>query len=143
MPHAAQDQMDGEARSYRRVMNCGTALVVDDSPDARDFLTVVVAEAGYRVLCADSVRAALGVLRAGVTIDLVIVDYNLEDGTGAALVHQAVNEGRLDPLATPTIICTAYRYVELPPNVRMLHKPVEPDALLRTIRAAVPTRIVG
>jgi len=135
--------MDGEARSYRRVMNRGTALVVDDSPDARDFLTVVVAEAGYRVLCAESVRAALGILRDGNAIDLVIVDYNLEDGTGAALVHQAVNEGRLDPLTTPTIICTAYRYVELPPNVRMLQKPVEQEALLLAIRTAAPTRIVG
>ena len=45
--------MQGEARSYRRVMNRGTALVVDDSPDARDFLRVVVAEAGYR-WCAPS-----------------------------------------------------------------------------------------
>jgi DNA-binding response OmpR family regulator len=135
--------MDGEARSYRRVMNRGTALVVDDSPDARDFLTVVVAEAGYRVLCAESVQHALGILRMETGIDVVIVDYNLGDGTGAALVHQAVNEGRLDPETTPTIICTAYRYVELPPNVTMLQKPVEPEALLRAIRAPAPTRIVG
>lgn len=135
--------MDGEARSYRRVMSSGTALVVDDSPDARDFLTVVVAEAGYQVLCAESVRDALGILRAGTAIDVVIVDYNLEDGTGAALVHQAVNEGRLDPRTTPTFICTAYRYVELPPNVTLLQKPVEPEALQRAIRAAAPTRIVG
>jgi DNA-binding response OmpR family regulator len=134
--------MHGEARSYRRVMNRGTALVVDDSPDARDFLTVVVAEAGYRVVCAESVRQALSILRAE-TIDVAIFDYNLEDGTGAALVHQAVNEGRLDPLTTRTIICTAYRYVELPPNVTMVQKPIEPEALLRAIQAEVPAQIVG
>jgi CheY-like chemotaxis protein len=126
--------MNEEARSYRRVKNRGTVLVVDDSPDARDYLTVVLVEAGYRVLCAESVREALGMLRAGASIDVVLVDYNLEDGTGAAFVHQAVNEGRLDPGATPTLICTAYRYVELPPNVRMLQKPVDPSALLRAIR---------
>ncbi|HTQ43748.1 MAG TPA: response regulator [Polyangiaceae bacterium] len=124
-------------------MNRGTALVVDDSPDARDFLTVVVAEAGYRVLCAESVQHALGILRVETAIDLVIVDYNLEDGTGAALLHQAINEGRLNPQTTPTIMCTAYRYVELPPNVTMLQKPVEPEALLRAIRAAATTRFVG
>ncbi len=134
--------MQGEARSYRRVMNRGTALVVDDSPDARDFLTVVVAEAGYRVVCAESVRQALSILRAE-TVDVAIFDYNLEDGTGAALVHQAVNEGRLDPLTTRTIICTAYRYVELPPNVTMVQKPIEPEALLRAIQAEVPAQIVG
>lgn len=135
--------MNGEARSYRRVKNQGTVLVVDDSPEARDFFTVVVVEAGYRVLCADSVRDALAILRAGTAIDVVIVDYNLEDGTGAAFVHQAVNEGRLDPRSTPTIMCTAYRYVELPPHVTMLQKPVEPSALMGAIEFAASTRIVG
>jgi len=135
--------MNAEASSYRRVKNRGTVLVVDDSPEARDFITVVVAEAGYRVLCAESVKEALSVLRAGESVDVVIVDYNLGDGTGAAFVHQAVNEGRLDPRSTPTIICTAYRYVELPPNVTMLQKPVEPSALLEAIRLATPTQIVG
>ena len=93
-------------------------------------------------MCAESVRQALSILRAE-AIDVAIFDYNLEDGTGAALVHQAVNEGRLDPLTTRTIICTAYRYVELPPNVRMVQKPIEPEALLRAIHAEVPAQIVG
>jgi CheY-like chemotaxis protein len=125
-----------EASSYRRVVNRGTLLIVDDSPDARDFFTVVAAEAGYRVLCAESVREALAILRAGTSVDVVIVDYSLEDGTGTELVHQAVNEGRLDPQSTPTLICTAYRYVELPPNVAMLQKPVDPSALLQAIELA-------
>jgi DNA-binding NtrC family response regulator len=136
--------MNGEASSYRRVTNRGTVLVVDDSPDARDFFTVVVAEAGFRVVCAESVRDALGILRSGISVDVVIVDYSLEDGTGTALVHQAVNEGRLDPQETPTLICTAYRYVELPPNVTMLQKPVDPSALLRAIELAAPAlQVVG
>jgi CheY-like chemotaxis protein len=112
---------------------------VDDSPDAREFFTLVVAEAGYRVVvCAESVREALGFLRARTAIDVAIIDYSLGDGTGTALVHQAVTEGCLDPRSTPTIICTAYRYVELPPNVAMLQKPVEPSALLQTIERATP-----
>jgi CheY-like chemotaxis protein len=127
-----------EARSYRRVMKRGTALVVDDSPDAREFFSVVVAEAGYRVLCAGSFREALDILRAGNSVDVAIFDYSLEDGTGTGLVHQAVTEGLLDPGSTPTFICTAYRYVELPPNVAMLQKPVEPSALLQAIRLATP-----
>jgi CheY-like chemotaxis protein len=120
-------------------MNRETILVVDDSADTRDFITVVATEAGYRVVCAESVRDALSVLRAGVSIDVVIVDYSLEDGTGVALVHQAVNEGRLDLESTPTFICTAYRYVELPPNVAMLRKPVDPAALLKALRQATLT----
>jgi hypothetical protein len=53
-------------------------------------------------------------------------------------VHQAITEGLLDPRSTPTFICTAYRYVELPPNVTMLHKPVDPSALMQAIQLAEP-----
>jgi len=127
-----------EARSYRRVMKSGTALIVDDSPDAREFFSLVVADAGYRVVCAESVQEALGILRARMPIDVAIIDYCLEDGTGTGLVHQAVTEGYLDPRSTPTFICTVYRYVELPPDVAMLQKPVEPSALLHAIQLATP-----
>jgi len=118
-------------------------LVVDDSPDARDFFTAVFVEAGYRVVCAASVGQALGILRAGRALDVVLVDYILEDGTGAALVHQAINEGRLDPRSTPTCICTAYRYVELPPNVAMPRKPIESSALLQAVGRCIPNQTVG
>ena len=130
--------MSKELRSYRRVRNRWTALIVDDSRDAREFFTLVVAEAGYRVLCAESVGQALGILREGKWVDVAIVDYSLEDGTGTGLVHQAVTEGLLDPRSTPTFICTAYHYVELPPNVAMLHKPVDPSVFLHAIRRAPP-----
>jgi CheY-like chemotaxis protein len=114
-----------------------TVLVVEDARDVREFLSVVFEDAGYRVQSAGSVEEALGVLRAGRRVDVVVADYNLGDGTGAELIHQASNEGHLDVKVTATLICTAYRYVELPPRVHLVHKPVNVRELLRVIEGAL------
>ncbi|MGD0529820.1 MAG: response regulator [Polyangiaceae bacterium] len=113
-----------------------TVLVVEDAMDTREVFAVTLEEAGYRVVCADSVREALALLRAGHAIDVVVADYNLGDGTGAELLHQASNEGHIRLSETPALICTAYRYVELPPGVEILHKPVGPNELLRAVAVA-------
>jgi CheY-like chemotaxis protein len=114
-----------------------TVLVVEDARDTLDFFTAALEAAGYRVVCAQSVQEALEVLRERRGIDVLFADYNLGDGTGAELIHQASNEGHLDVTATPALICTAYRYVELPPHVTMVHKPVDPNELPRVIARAL------
>jgi CheY-like chemotaxis protein len=114
-----------------------TVLVVEDARDVREFLSVVLEGAGFLVQSAGSVEEALSVLRAGGGVDVVVADYNLGDGTGAELIHQASNEGHLDVRVTATLICTAYRYVELPPRVRLVHKPVDAGELLRVIEGAL------
>jgi two-component system cell cycle sensor histidine kinase/response regulator CckA len=114
-----------------------TVLVVEDAEDVRRFFTACVEGAGYRVLCAESVHEALSLLRAGNGVDLILADYVLGDGTGVELIHQASNEGHLDTRVTPTLICTAYRYVELPPDVRIVRKPIDPSELLRQIAEAL------
>jgi CheY-like chemotaxis protein len=111
-----------------------TVLIVEDAEDIREFFAVSLQDAGYRVVCAASVREALGHLRAGTPAEVVVVDYSLPDGTGAELIHQARNEGHFDPKTTRTLICTAYRYVELPPYVQILHKPLTPLELVQAVR---------
>jgi CheY-like chemotaxis protein len=114
-----------------------TVLIVEDAEDTREFFAVTLADAGYRVLCAESVQEALTLLRAGGDVDVVIADYSLSDGTGAELIHQAANEGHLDLASTPALICTAYRYVELPPHVAIVHKPIGPVELVREVNGRV------
>jgi CheY-like chemotaxis protein len=114
-----------------------TVLVVEDARDVREFFTEVLQDAGYRVECAESVQEALCVLRTGRGVDVIFADYNLADGTGAELIHQASNEGHLDVRVTATLICTAYRYVELPPHVSMVHKPLDAAQLLRVVARAL------
>jgi hypothetical protein len=38
---------------------------------------------------------------------------------------------------TATLICTAYRYVELPPHVSMVHKPLDAAQLLGVVERAL------
>jgi CheY-like chemotaxis protein len=113
-----------------------TILVVEDAADVREYFATSLRDAGYRVVDAESVQQALGLLRAGRGVDAILADYNLGDGTGAELIHQAGNEGLFDAARKPAVICTAYRYVELPPHAVMLHKPIDPTELLRAMDAA-------
>jgi len=114
-----------------------TVLVVEDARDVRELFSVVLQDAGYHVESAESVQEALQVLRRGRGVDVIVADYNLGDGTGAELIHQASNEGHLDVRVTATLICTAYRYVELPPHVSMVRKPIDGTQLLQAVERAL------
>lgn len=116
-----------------------TILVVEDAEDVREYFATSLRDAGYRVIDAESVQDALRVLRAGKAVDAILADYNLADGTGSELIHQAGNEGFFDAGRQPALICTAYRYVELPPHASMLHKPIHPGDLLRAMETAFAT----
>jgi CheY-like chemotaxis protein len=113
-----------------------TILVVEDVADVREYFAAALRDAGYRVLDVESVHDGLALLRAGRSIHAILADYNLVDGTGAELIHQAWNEGLFDPARQPAVICTAYKYVELPPHVVILHKPIDPAELLRALETA-------
>ena len=114
-----------------------TILVVDDDPDVLAHCDAILGCGGYRVLGAASVAEALDLLRVSRSIDLIIADYKLGDGTGSELIHQASNEGLFDVHVRPALICTAYRYVEPPPNVAVVHKPIHGDDLARRVDEAL------
>lgn len=114
-----------------------TILIVEDAEDTLEVMTLVFEAVGYRVLSAESIVGALGLLRGGERIDVILSDYNLVDGSGVAMIRKAVVEGLLDLAITPALICTACENVEAPPNVPVLHKPIDPMVLLREVDQAV------
>jgi DNA-binding response OmpR family regulator len=61
-----------------------TVLVVDDDPEWRERLRSAFAEAGYRSLSADATASALRLLRDDLC-DLAVLNFDLENGGGAAL----------------------------------------------------------
>ncbi|HEY8089078.1 MAG TPA: response regulator [Polyangiaceae bacterium] len=118
-------------------MSSRIILVVEDAPDIRDLLATTLRDAGYRVIESEAVGDALAILRGGAPIDAVIADYKLGDGTGVELIHQARNERAPANAELRAILCTAYGYVEVPPGVTMLRKPVHPDRLLEAVAATL------
>ncbi len=108
-----------------------TILVAEDDEDMREHVAATFEAQGYRVLAAGSAEEALGLLRRE-RVDVILADYDLPRDTGAALLHQAINEGLIDA-ATRAVICTGYTYVPAPPGVPVIHKPIDPVQLVLEI----------
>src|SRR5207237_9724589 len=60
-----------------------TVLVIDDDPESRERLRNAFADAGYRSLSADDSASGLRLLRDD-SCDLAVLDFDLENGGGAA-----------------------------------------------------------
>jgi len=65
-----------------------TILTVDDDPDVREFANNVLAEAGYRVLEAQSGEAALRVIENEPEIQLILTDIVMPGLNGIDLARQ-------------------------------------------------------
>lgn len=117
-------------------MSPRTILVVEDADDVRELFAVALRSGGFLVLEADSVSSALALLRSS-RVDAVVADYNLGDGSGMELIHQARYERPSTMTPLRAVICSAYRYVEVPRDVPRLQKPVEPEVLVSTVTACL------
>ncbi len=103
-----------------------SVLVVDDEEVVRNFMTRVLAEAGYRVLSAANGREALTVLgHAG--IDLVVTDIMMPEMGGIEL---GIRISQF-PLAPPVIYASASDHPPGGMGGRYLQKPFRAAALIR------------
>jgi len=115
-----------------------TILVVDDDLSVTDSLRLVLTDAGFQVLTANSFTAARAIFREA-QFDLVITDLCLPDGTGIDVITHVKTEapetevilmtghGSLD-ITIEAIKRGAYYYVE---------KPCTPDTLYTLINRAL------
>lgn len=118
-------------------------LVIDDEPDVRESLEMLLESWGHIVLSAASAEDALRRLPGwGRVPDLVIADYRLQNGdTGGQAIARV--EVHLRPVAKlPAIILTGDTAPERLQQAQalghgLLHKPVQPDALHKIIDDAL------
>jgi DNA-binding NtrC family response regulator len=112
-------------------------LIVDDEPNLRRLLGLVLREEGHAVAEAGSVAAARAALE-GATLDLVVTDQKLPDGDGLAVLAAA---RELSP-GVPVLFLTAYATVELAVSAMragafdVVAKPFDPEAVKAAVRRA-------
>ncbi len=110
------------------------ALVVDDDADSRELLAGIASREGFSVGQADTLRAARAQL-ARAAPDLVLVDLELPDGDGMALLRDLQL-----PAATDVVLVTGHASIDgAIEGLRLgasdyLIKPVDMDRLVQLLR---------
>jgi len=83
-------------------------LVVDDEPNLRTVLTMLLEEDGYVVLTAENGERGRALLDGGTAIDLVVTDLKMAGLDGLALLKHVRASGR----DVPVVMITAYGTIE-------------------------------
>ncbi|WP_245329279.1 MASE1 domain-containing protein [Bradyrhizobium centrolobii] len=143
LPSCADEQITGKdysaARAKSRQPQRQTVLVVDDSADVADVTSSLFEHLGYETIYRDSAEAALKLLEAGTKIDLVFSDIVMP-GTidGVGLAREIRSRYPNLPIALTTGYSDAAKAA--PPNLRILRKPFDTEALRDFIQEITPAR---
>lgn len=118
-------------------MGSKTILIVEDHPDCRELLAVVLARSGYGVI-----KAATGleaIARARETVpDLILMDFGLPGMTGDKIIMRLKEDPSTEKI--PVIVTTGYldanvaRRAVVAGAVKVLVKPFELDGLLAAMQ---------
>jgi CheY-like chemotaxis protein len=107
-----------------------TILVVDDDRSIREFVRLVLEDAGYRVLSAADGREALELTqRVGRDVALVITDINMPVMDGDDLAERLLRQ-RPD---RPVVRTTGGDVDDVAGSLPILRKPFTPDDLERLV----------
>jgi CheY-like chemotaxis protein len=117
-----------------------TILVVDDDPDARDYLSAVLRDNGFAAATAADGTEALAAIEQA-TPDLVTLDITMPQQSGVAVYRKLKEDDRLKGI--PVIIVTGVsddfrRFIssrrQVPPPEGYLSKPVDHKQFLEMVR---------
>jgi PAS domain S-box-containing protein len=141
LPVCVDEQIAGKevsaAKTKTQHSQRQTVLVVDDSADVAEVTSSLFEHLGYETIYRDSAEAALKLLEAGTKIDLVFSDIVMPgtiDGVGLA------REIRSRYPNLPVALTTGYSDAAkaAPPNLRILRKPFDTEALRDFIQDVAP-----
>jgi CheY-like chemotaxis protein len=120
-----------------------TILVVDDDSDALELLHTILAACGAKVLAASTTMHARGYLLT-VTPDMIVCDLALPREDGLTFMRGVRASMNPAVARVPAIAVTAF-YEDYPPRsaqefTAYFQKPIDIDALTRTIASLLPPR---
>ncbi|KPJ95474.1 MAG: hypothetical protein AMS18_02830 [Gemmatimonas sp. SG8_17] len=113
-----------------------TVLVVDDDPDARDFLTTVLQDHGFATATAKDGAEAIMMIEQAAP-DLVALDITMPEKSGVAVYRRLKQDDNLKSI--PVIIITGVsdefeKFIssrrQVPPPEGYISKPVEHQKLV-------------
>jgi two-component system, chemotaxis family, CheB/CheR fusion protein len=120
----------------------GSILVVEDDPEVRELLDLLLKQEGHHVAASPDGKAALAlVARGAMRPDLVIADYNLPNGMDGLEVVAKLREQFHSPI--PVIVLTGdistgtLRRITIE-NCVQLNKPMKPKELMQVIERLLP-----
>jgi len=120
-----------------------TILVVDDEPDARDFLMTVLTDHGFLAVAARDGTEAIAILERQPP-DLVTLDITMPERSGVAVYRRLKEDELLKRI--PVIIVTGIsdefeRFIStrrrVPPPEGYISKPVDHERFLAMVRELV------
>ena len=136
---AAIPLMPAPEPAQARPPGCYRVLVVDDDPLVLGSTVTMLEELGHTVISAASGKEALGMLKSGAEIELVITDYAMPGMTGVELA------GELHKLRPNLTVLLASGYAELQgsiaPGLARLRKPFGLGALAQAIEEALDRQV--
>ncbi|HXI31726.1 MAG TPA: ATP-binding protein, partial [Vicinamibacterales bacterium] len=108
VPHIEQRSVPRDSTAASHVSLDGiSVLVVDDEPDAREVLALVLEERGATVTAVQSAAAALRVLKKSVP-DVLVSDVGMPGVDGHALIRQVRGLPESEGGQIPAVALTAY-----------------------------------
>lgn len=120
-----------------------TILVVDDEPDARDYLTTVLRDNGFTAVAASDGAEAIAMLDRAPP-DLVALDITMPETSGVAVYRKLKEAAQLRriPVIIVTGISEDFRQFistrrQVPPPEGYITKPVDAEEFVATVRKLV------
>ncbi len=119
--------------------NLKTILVVDDEPDARDYLTTVLEDNGFAVSTAKDGTEAIAMIDQAAP-DLVSLDITMPEKSGVAVYRKLKEDEQLKGI--PVIVVTGIsddfkKFIssrrQVPPPEGYISKPVDAEQFLKMV----------
>jgi len=142
----AEREGNGLPAGFSKILDGLRILVVDDEADSRELVTAILTRCGSEVKCCESTAEALMTFREWKP-DLLVSDIGMPKDDGYALIKKLRKLKLKRAKEIPAIALTAYatdddRARALSAGFQMhVAKPIEPEALVRSIAGAAGRKI--
>jgi signal transduction histidine kinase/ActR/RegA family two-component response regulator len=131
---------DSAPRAHQISLAGITVLVIDDEPDARELIMIVLSAAGATVATADSAAAGIAMLRLRQP-DVIVSDIGMPERDGYELIRAVRNLSAADGGRIPAIALTAFARSEDRTRAMLagyqahVAKPFQPQELAAAVKS--------